>query len=377
MDSPETWGALYYRRINNMAKSGNSGSNSGSNSGNNGGNTGATNSAGMSIGFGGGLSGFSNSDQGGAGGWTGNSFGGGVNATGGGTSIGSSTGSSGSTGSSSSNPSTESGQTFGEAITSGGSITNGGQPQSYQEAMALAQQENAAKAREAKVDPREQFQQAYENTKKGVQADRGGVESDNTVSAILGLANPAYLGSAVLSNLAGKAKESKETVVSSYEQPTATPYTADTSTKIGNLGSKTAPSSSPAAAPSGDIGSLSFTGLLDSFASPAQANDSIEGQPSSGSNNGMTYRGGTVSDGGTGGSISSGLTPPSRDESSIGLGVYDPDKANYDQDNWNRGMEAQSSSLVSDEECKAFAKRAFSESSEPFKKVRVTIVKKI
>ena len=372
MDSPETWGALYYRRINNMAKSGNSG-----NSGNSSGSTGATNSAGMSIGFGGGMSGFSGSDQGGAGGWTGNSFGGGVNATGGGTSIGGSSGSSGSSSSSSSNPSTEPGQTFGEAITSGGSVTNGGRPQSYQEAVALAQQENAAKAKEAKVDPREQFQQAYENTKKGVEAARGGVESDNTISAVLGLANPAYLGSAVLSNLAGKAKESKETTVSSYEQPTATPYTTDTSTKIGNLGTKTAPSSSPAAAPSGDIGSLSFTGLLDSFASPAQSNDSVAVTPSSGSNSGMTYRGGTVTDGGTGGSISSGLTTPSRDDSSIGLGVYDPDKANYDQDNWNRGMEAQSSSLVSDEECKAFAKRAFSESSEPFKKVRVTIVKKI
>ena len=39
-------------------------------------------------------------------------------------------------------------------------------------------------------------------------------------------------------------------------------------------------------------------------------------------------------------------------------------------------MEAESSSLVSDEECKAFAKRAFMENSEPFKKVRITIIKK-
>lgn len=100
------------------------------------------------------------------------------------------------------------------------------------------------------------------------------------------------------------------------------------------------------------------------------------------SNTGVTYRGGTVStpsgtsvtESGTGGSISS---MPSRDASSIGLGVYDTDRANYDQDNWNRGMEAESSSLVSDEECKAFAKRAFMENSEPFKKVRITIIKNV
>ena len=102
-------------------------------------------------------------------------------------------------------------------------------------------------------------------------------------------------------------------------------------------------------------------------------------------NTGVTYRGGTVTtpsgtsvtDSGTGGSISSSITPPTRDESSIGLGVYNNDRANYDQDNWNRGMESESSSLVSDEECKVFAKRAFMEDSEPFKVVRTTILKKI
>lgn len=101
-------------------------------------------------------------------------------------------------------------------------------------------------------------------------------------------------------------------------------------------------------------------------------------------NTGITNRGGTVANGGgtavtdsgTGGSISSSISTPSRDASSIGLGVYNTDRANYDQDNWNRGMEAESSSLVSDEECKAFAKRAFLENSEPFKRVRVTIIKK-
>ena len=93
-------------------------------------------------------------------------------------------------------------------------------------------------------------------------------------------------------------------------------------------------------------------------------------------NTGVTYRGGTVTDSGTGGSISSNINLPSRDASSIGLGVYNANRANYDQDNWNRGMESESSSLVSDEECKAFAKRAFMENSEPFKKVRILIVKK-
>ena len=100
-------------------------------------------------------------------------------------------------------------------------------------------------------------------------------------------------------------------------------------------------------------------------------------------NTGVTNRGSTVANGGTsvtdsgtGGSISSSVTPPSRDASSIGLGVYNTDRANYDQDNWNRGMEVESSSLVSDEECKAFAKRAFMENSEPFKRVRISILKK-
>lgn len=368
MDSPETWGALYYRRINNMAKSGNSGSNSGSNSGNNGGtnsgNTGATNSAGMSIGFGGGLSGFSNSDQGGAGGWTGNSFGGGVNATGGGTSIGSSTGSS------SSNPSTEPGQTFGEAITSGGSSSGSGStygisdeqanslvskepPKSAQEAMENAQKANAAKAEWAKAKDVE-FGPNENNGKNKVTYD--------PIGAAIG--RPA--NEAQAKEQARNGDNAKAILAGIFGQNENNTKTSETTTAsaISNLGTT-------------ETSSDSVLGHNDYIpGTPAQSNDSVAA-PSSGSNNGMTYRGGTVSDGGTGGSISSGLTPPSRDKSSIGLGVYDPDKANYDQDNWNRGMEAQSSSLVSDEECKAFAKRAFSESSEPFKKVRVTIVKKI
>ena len=127
--------------------------------------------------------------------------------------------------------------------------------------------------------------------------------------------------------------------------------------------------SAPAAnnAPGGNLGGE--TGGIVSGAAPTNTSDA--------SNTGVTYRGGTVTDSGTGGSISSSITLPTRDESSIGLGVYNDDRANYDQDNWNRGMEVESSSLVSDEECKAFAKRAFMENSEPFKKVRITIIKNV
>lgn len=115
----------------------------------------------------------------------------------------------------------------------------------------------------------------------------------------------------------------------------------------------------------------------------APAANNAPGGNSDATNTGVTNRGSTVTgggtsvtDSGTGGSISSSITPPSRDASSIGLGTYNTDRANYDQDNWNRGMEVESSSLVSDEECKAFAKRAFMENSEPFKKVRISIIKK-
>lgn len=134
----------------------------------------------------------------------------------------------------------------------------------------------------------------------------------------------------------------------------------------------------PSNAP-GNIGGETSGGIAGS--STESGTESAAPSVSDASNTGVTYRGGTVTNGGgtavtdsgTGGSISS---MPSRDASSIGLGVYNTDRANYDQDNWNRGMESESSSLVSDEECKAFAKRAFMENSEPFKVVRTTIIKK-
>lgn len=137
-----------------------------------------------------------------------------------------------------------------------------------------------------------------------------------------------------------------------------------------------AASVTPSTAPANTAGPAAGSTGTDSASAAPSTSDAA--------NTGITNRGGTVANGGgtavtdsgTGGSISSSVTPPSRDASSIGLGVYNTDRANYDQDNWNRGMEVESSSLVSDEECKAFAKRAFMENSEPFKKVRVTIIKK-
>ena len=160
--------------------------------------------------------------------------------------------------------------------------------------------------------------------------------------------------------------------------PTYNPATtamANVNPTIAKGSSEMGPSNAPAAnnAP-GNIG-----GETGGIAGGTTTSESTAA--TSANNTGVTYRGGTVStpsgtsvtDSGTGGSISS---MPSRDASSIGLGVYDTDRANYDQDNWNRGMEVESSSLVSDEECKAFAKRAFMENSEPFKKVRISIIKK-
>lgn len=157
-------------------------------------------------------------------------------------------------------------------------------------------------------------------------------------------------------------------------QATTNPTIAKGSSEMGP--SAPAASVTPSAAPSNTAGpAAGSTGTEGASAAPST---------SDAANTGITNRGGTVANGGgtavtdsgTGGSISSSVTPPSRDASSIGLGVYNADRANYDQDNWNRGMEAESSSLVSDEECKAFAKRAFLENSEPFKRVRVTIIKK-
>lgn len=158
---------------------------------------------------------------------------------------------------------------------------------------------------------------------------------------------------------------------------------ANTNPNIAAGSSNMGPSApaSPAAnnAPGGNVGGETSGGIAGGSTSGETAAPSI----SDATNTGITNRGSTVAndgtsvtDSGTGGSISSSITPPTRDASSIGLGVYDNDRANYDQDNWNRGMEVESSSLVSDEECKAFAKRAFMENSEPFKRVRISILKK-
>lgn len=151
------------------------------------------------------------------------------------------------------------------------------------------------------------------------------------------------------------------------------PTIAKGSSEMGPSTPANAPAANTNNAPGGNMGGE--TGGIVSGAAPTNVSDAT--------NAGVTNRGSTVANGGTsvtdsgtGGSISSSITPPSRDASSIGLGVYNTDRANYDQDNWNRGMESESSSLVSDEECKAFAKRAFMENSEPFKRVRISILKK-
>lgn len=192
--------------------------------------------------------------------------------------------------------------------------------------------------------------------------------------AYYSVAQPSEWSVGFLSNIKGKntgptydpsitaqANTNKTIAKGSSEMGPSTPATTVTAPAANN-------------APGGNLGGE--TDGIVSGAAPTNTSDAA--------NTGITNRGGTVTNGGgtsvtdsgTGGSISSSITPPSRDASSIGLGVYNTDRANYDQDNWNRGMEAESSSLVSDEECKAFAKRAFLENSEPFKRVRLTIIKK-
>lgn len=322
---------------------GGSGSNSGSSTAGNTGasaaNSAASSASGMSIGFGGGLSGFSNSDQGGAGGWTSNSFGSGVNATGSGTSV--------SAGSSGSGSDSSSGQTFGEQITSGGEDTGPSPADIEAQFKEEARKKTAEDAAEARDN--EMFDTA-EATRKSKNLDYTyagvGEEEGKNLATLQSIMDAMHLYTPPASDTS-KAAPSTSGVTSS----------ADTNTAISNLGT------------------LSFTGLLDSFASPNESNEGTNEQAQS--SGGLTNRGSTVSTYGTGGSISSGLSVPERDTESIGLGVYDPDKANYDQDNWNRGMEQQSSSVVSDEQCKQFAMRAFHENSPAFKVVKTTIIKKL
>ena len=328
-----------------MAKGGNGNS----------GSTGTTGS-GMSIGFGGGMSGFSNSNQGGAGGWTSNSFGSGTNATGSGTSVGGSSGSEGS------------GQTFGESLVGGnesGDATWSG---------------NVVTA-----TPQQIFEMAKQKQREQVQ-EKGLLKSlleGNTIPTD----NPTVLTGAaqILGTIAGlfspngKDNEGDSKSTPTYNPSLAAEANTPASMKEGTKNYTAAPttesSTSNAEATSTAIGNLGFSSLLGSFASPSETNSNVNQQAQSSS--GYINRGSTISTSGTGGSISSGLTAPERDSSSIGLGVFDPDKANYDQDNWNRGMEVQPSSVVSDEQCKQFAMRAFHEDSPAFKVVKETIIKKL
>lgn len=381
------------------------GSGSNSNSGSTAGNTGASaaNSAassasGMSIGFGGGLSGFSNSDQGGAGGWTSNSFGNGVNATGSGTSVSSGSGSNSSNG-----------QTFGEQITSGAGENTGPSPADIE----------AQFKEEARKKTADEAKEARENEENGPNAIQNRLSVATTLSdtakdsisrpnIALG---PLRVGVANIDKISKEADNARkgalqaaqnvinnggslEDALNAYSNSYNTAYVHG-DTLVGDRQAienafgamKAAPSISSVtttadtttadstATAIGNLGTLSFTGLLNSFAPPAESNEGANEQAQSSS--GLTNRGSTVSTYGTGGSISSGLSAPERDTESIGLGVYDPDKANYDQDNWNRGMEQQSSSVVSDEQCKQFAMRAFHEDSPAFKVVKTTIIKKL
>ena len=54
-----------------------------------------------------------------------------------------------------------------------------------------------------------------------------------------------------------------------------------------------------------------------------------------------------------------------------GLGEEDPNRANYDNDKWNRGMERVSTDVVSDEKCKAFIKKTFKNDPVLIKTVRI------
>lgn len=228
-------------------------------------------------------------------------------------------------------------------------------PNSVETARAGLPSEVVAKADRVYTDAR----------KEGKTEEESQQEARNLLTTEVGISTPVYF----------QAKNTGPTYNPAVTQRANTNKTiAAGSSKMGP--SAPAASVTPSAAPANTAGPASgSTGTEGASAAPST---------SDATNTGITNRGGTVANGGgtavtdsgTGGSVSSSITPPSRDASSIGLGVYNTDRANYDQDNWNRGMEAESSSLVSDEECKAFAKRAFLENSEPFKRVRLTIIKK-
>ena len=103
----------------------------------------------------------------------------------------------------------------------------------------------------------------------------------------------------------------------------------------------------------------------------SSGNKGIVGVTSGSSNNNSSVDNGSLASGGSG-----SLSGPTRNTDSIGFSKYNKDEANYDQDDWNRGMETQSSGLVSDEMCKHFAKRAFAD-GPAFKKSRTIIIDRL
>lgn len=54
-----------------------------------------------------------------------------------------------------------------------------------------------------------------------------------------------------------------------------------------------------------------------------------------------------------------------------GLGEEDPNRANYDNDKWNRGMERVSTDVVSDEKCKSFINKTFKDDPVLIKTVKI------
>lgn len=73
---------------------------------------------------------------------------------------------------------------------------------------------------------------------------------------------------------------------------------------------------------------------------------------------------------GLGGDTFSNPNDPSNNKC-WGLGEEDPNRANYDVDKWNRGMERVSTDVVSDEKCKAFIKKTFKDDPVLIKTVKI------
>lgn len=81
----------------------------------------------------------------------------------------------------------------------------------------------------------------------------------------------------------------------------------------------------------------------------------------------------TTQDAPTGGVGRETFANPNNDAERKGWGVgeEDPNRADYDVDKWNRGMERVSTNVVSDEKCKSFIKKTFSNDPVLIKTVKI------